>query len=239
MLEVWYDRSMFAIATWRGDAQRYWLTQVLEPARVRRDQWLQSALAQRATLEPAFFLGDRKHIPEAPNAVESVLRTEFLEVVPKPLAEACVRHGYCTAEPTLWYIMKQLVLPPDVNEVTMQKEILTPPKVPPAILDPVRSIIQGDSQEDARSVALLVTIHLNVHVQSSPEPRMPSGMTPPGNKKKSNGRSIHGRQKCVKIPRARKEKASGLSRRAAPTVQGKGHTEIDRTKTVSVPAFSR
>ena len=31
--------------------------------------------------------------------------------------------------------MKQLILPPDVNEVTMQKEILTPPKVPPATLD--------------------------------------------------------------------------------------------------------
>ena len=33
------------------------------------------------------------------------------------------------------YIMKQIILPPDVNEVTMQKEILTPPKVPPPTLD--------------------------------------------------------------------------------------------------------
>ena len=35
-------------------------------------------------------------------------------------------------------LSKQLTLPPDVNEVsqvTMQKEILTPPKVPPASLD--------------------------------------------------------------------------------------------------------
>ena len=64
----------FAIATWRGDAQRYWLTQVLDLARSRHDQWLQSNPAQRATLEPAYILGDRKHIPEAPNAVESVLR---------------------------------------------------------------------------------------------------------------------------------------------------------------------
>ena len=47
-----------------------------------------SAPAQRATPEPAYTLGDRKHIPEAPNAVESVLRTELLEVIPKPLAEA-------------------------------------------------------------------------------------------------------------------------------------------------------
>ena len=90
---------------------------------------------QRATLEPAYILGDRKHIPEAPNAVESVLRTELLEVILKTLAEACMRHGYCTAELIVWYFMKQLILPPDVNEVTMQKEILTHPKVPPATLD--------------------------------------------------------------------------------------------------------
>ena len=76
MLEVRYDKSTFAIATWRGDAQRYWLTQVLNLARARHDQWLQSTPAQRATLEPAYILGDRKRIPEARNAVESVLRTE-------------------------------------------------------------------------------------------------------------------------------------------------------------------
>ena len=46
-----------------------------------------------------------------------------------------MRHGYCTAELIVWYVMKQLILPPDINEVTMQKEILTPPKVPPATLD--------------------------------------------------------------------------------------------------------
>ena len=135
MLEVWYDRSTFAIATWRGDAQRYWLTQVLEPARTRNDQWLQSTPAQRATLEPTYILGDRKHIPDAVNAVESVLRTELLDVIPKPLAEGCMQHGYCTAGLIVWYIMKQLILPPDINEVTMQKEILTPPKVPPATLE--------------------------------------------------------------------------------------------------------
>ena len=100
-------------------------------ARARHDQWLQSTPAQRATLDPAYILGDRKHVPEAPNPVESVLRTERLEVISKSLAEACVRHGYCAAELIVWYIMKQLMLPPDVNEVTMQKETLTPPKVPP------------------------------------------------------------------------------------------------------------
>ena len=81
MLEVWYDKSTFAIATWRGDAQRYWL-----------------------------------------NAVESVLCTELLEVIPKTLAEACMRHGYCTAEIIVWYIMKQLILPPDINEVTCKRK---------------------------------------------------------------------------------------------------------------------
>ena len=46
-----------------------------------------------------------------------------------------MRHGYCTAELIVWYLMKQLILPPDINEVTMQKEIPTPPTVPPATLD--------------------------------------------------------------------------------------------------------
>ena len=80
------------------------------------DQWLQSTPAQRATLEPAKILGDRKHIPDAANAVESVLRTELPDVIPKPLAEACLRHGYCTADLIAWYIVKQLILPPDIND---------------------------------------------------------------------------------------------------------------------------
>ena len=73
LLEDWLSKSTFPIATWRGDAQRYWLDQVLETARVRRDQWLQSTPDQRASLEPAYILGDRKNIPEAINAVENVL----------------------------------------------------------------------------------------------------------------------------------------------------------------------
>ena len=92
-----------------------------------------------------YILGDRKHIPEAPNAVESVLRTELLEVIPKTLAEACMRHGYCTAELIVWYVMKQLILPPDINEVTMQKEILTPPKVPPSTLDQACYMVRRDA----------------------------------------------------------------------------------------------
>ena len=80
-------------------------------------------------------MGDRKHIPEAQNAVESVLRTELLDAIPKSIADACMRHGYCTTELIVWYVMKQLILPPDINEVTMQKDILTPPRVPPATLD--------------------------------------------------------------------------------------------------------
>ena len=51
---------------------------------------------------PAYILGDRKLIPEAANAVESVLRTELLDVIPKSMAESCMRHGYCTAELIVW-----------------------------------------------------------------------------------------------------------------------------------------
>ena len=135
LLESWYDRCTFAIATWRGDAQRYWLTEILDRARARHDQWLQSTPSQRASLEPAYILGDRKNIPEAQNAVESVLRTEMLDVIPKSIAESCMRHGYCTAELIVWHVMKQLILPHDINEVTMQRELLTPPRVTPPTLD--------------------------------------------------------------------------------------------------------
>ena len=74
-------------------------------------------------------------MPEAQNAVESVLRTELLDAIPKSIAEACMRHGYCTAELIVWYVMKQLIMPHDINEVTMQREILTHPKTPPSTLD--------------------------------------------------------------------------------------------------------
>ena len=126
ILESRYDKYTFALATWRGDAQRYWLTQVLDCARNRHDQWLKTLHHRESVLpEPAYILGDRKHIPEAQNAVESALRTELLDVIPKSIADACMRHGYCTAELIVWYVMKQLILPHDINEVTMQKEILT------------------------------------------------------------------------------------------------------------------
>ena len=125
ILKAWYDKSTFAIATWRGDAQKYWFTQVLDYARSRHDQWLQSTPSQRASLEPAYILGDRNRIPEAQNAVESVLRTELLDAIPKSIADACMRHGYCTAELIVWYVTKQLTLPPDINKVTTQREILT------------------------------------------------------------------------------------------------------------------
>ena len=95
----------------------------------------QSTPDQRVSLESAFILGDRKLTPAAVNAVENVVRTELLDAIPKSLADSCVRQGYCTAELIIWYIVKQLILPPDVNEVTMKREILTPPKVPPSTLD--------------------------------------------------------------------------------------------------------
>ena len=62
------------------------------------NQWLQSTPDQRASLEPAYIPGDRKLIPDAVNAVESVLRAELRNAIPKNLADACVRHGYWTAE---------------------------------------------------------------------------------------------------------------------------------------------
>ena len=42
----------------------------------------------KASLEPACILGGRKHIPEAQNAVESVLRNELLDAIPKSIADA-------------------------------------------------------------------------------------------------------------------------------------------------------
>ena len=155
MLEHWYNKSTFAIATWRGDAQRYWLEQVLETARVLHDQWLQSPPDQRASFEPAYILGECKLVPEAANDVESVLRTELLDVTPKTMADSCMQHGYCTAE---WYIMKQLILPPDVNEVTMQKEILTAPKIPPLTLDQASKL-----EEMQHRLNLCIEAKENVH----------------------------------------------------------------------------
>ena len=55
-------------------------------------------------------------------------------------------------------------------------------------------------------VAPRVTIPLNAHVQSSLKPRMPSGMTPHGSRKKSNGRSLHGRLKGMKLPRQERQR---------------------------------
>ena len=141
------------------DAQRYWLDQVLENARVRRDQWLQSPPDQRASLEPAYVLGDRKLIPKAASVVESALRTELLDVIPKSMADSCMRHGYCTAELIIWHIMKQLILQPDVSEVTMQKEILTPPNTPPSTLDQASRWLE----EMQHRLNLCIRTRRNVH----------------------------------------------------------------------------
>ena len=69
------------------------------------------------------------------------------------------------------------------------------------------NIIQGDSQDDVQSVARSVTTLLNVHVHSSPKPRMQSGMTLLG-KKRSNGKISHGRLRSTKLLRARKGRRS-------------------------------
>ena len=161
MLKDWFNKSTFAIATWRGDAQRYWLDQVFEPARARHEQRLQSSPDQRASLEPAYTLGNRKLTPEAVNAVESVLRTELLDVIPKPIADSCMPQGYCTAELIIRYIMKQLILPPDVSEVTMQKKILTPRKIPPSTLE----------QASKRLEEMQYRLNLHVKTKQNVHPR--------------------------------------------------------------------
>ena len=133
-------------------------SRIIGCARARHDQWLQNT-SQRATLESTYILGDRKHIPETQNAVESVLRTELLDAIPKSIADACMRHGYCTAELIVWYVMKQLILPPDINEVKMQKEILTPPRVPPATLDQACAWLE----ETQHRLNLCIKTKQNVH----------------------------------------------------------------------------
>ena len=75
------------------------------------------------------------------------------------LAEACVRHGFCTAELIVWYVTKQLILPPDINEVTMQKEILTPPKVTPSTLDQAAAWLE----EMQHRLNLCIKTKQNVH----------------------------------------------------------------------------
>ena len=55
--------------------------------------------------------------------------------------------------------MKQLILPPDVNEVTMQKEILTPPKVPPSTLDQASKWLE----ETQHRLNLCIKTKQNVH----------------------------------------------------------------------------
>ena len=141
----WFSKSTFAIAPWRGDAQRYWLEQVLEGARVPHDQWLQNPLDQRASLKPTHILGDRKLIPEAVIGAE----------MPKSLAGSCIRHGYCAAELIIRCIVKQLIL----HRSSQCRRRLTPPKVPPSTLDQASKWLE-DMQ---RRLNLCIKTKQNVH----------------------------------------------------------------------------
>ena len=76
-------------------------TQRLRDQSERHEQWLQNPPDQRTNLEPAFILGDRKLQTESVNAIESVLQTELVVALPKSMPDACMRHGYCTAEPII------------------------------------------------------------------------------------------------------------------------------------------
>ena len=55
--------------------------------------------------------------------------------------------------------MKQLILPPDINEVTMPKEILTPPRVLPATLDQACTWLE----ETQHRLNLCIETKQNVH----------------------------------------------------------------------------
>ena len=121
-LEDWLNKCTFSIATWRNGAQSYWLHDVVAEARERHNSWLKSSPEARAAIEPEFILGDRNCIPEATNVVESCLRVELFEAIPKQFADCCVRRGYCTAMLIIWYVLKQIVLPDDISEVSMQKD---------------------------------------------------------------------------------------------------------------------
>ena len=139
LLEDRLNKSAFAVAMWRGDAKRCWFKQVVETARARHDQWLQSTPDQRAGLEPACILSDCKLIPESANAMESALRAELLDALPKPIADA--------------------FLPPNVNEIATQTEILSPPKIPPSTLDQTSTWLE-DTQH---RLDLRIKTRHNVH----------------------------------------------------------------------------
>ena len=142
-LEDWLSKCTFSIATWRHGAQSYWLQDVVAEAREQHSSWLKSSPEARAASEPEFILGDRNCIPDAMNVVESCLRVELLEAIPKQFAASCVRKGYCTAMLIIWFVFKQMVLPDDISEVSMQKELLTPPKIAPSTVDQVRLWLTG------------------------------------------------------------------------------------------------
>ena len=86
-LEDWLNKCTFSIATWRHGAQSYWLHEVVAEARERHKSWLKSSPEARAAIEPEFILGDRNCIPDAMNVVESCLRVELFEAIPKQFAD--------------------------------------------------------------------------------------------------------------------------------------------------------
>ena len=77
-----------------------------------------------------------------------------------------------------------------------------------------QSIIQGDSQVDVRCVVLPDMLPRNVLVQSSPGPRMPSGMSLRVLGKNLNGKMINARLKSMKSSKARKAREKALSPKA-------------------------
>ena len=93
---MWED--WLAIVTWRGDAKRYCFEKVVDTARIQRDHWPASTTEERSTLEPAYTLGDQAKIPDISDAVESVLRIEHLEDLPRHMNDSCVNLEHCAEE---------------------------------------------------------------------------------------------------------------------------------------------
>ena len=154
MLEVRYDKSTFAIATWRGDAQQHWLTQALDLARAGRDQRFQSPPAQQAT--PEIVTGSL-----ALRSTQCMMNTSMPVKGKYRLKEKAEQEMVKVERPIGEHLVTSSGNLADADKDTI-----------------VQSIIQEGSQADVQSVAQPATTLLNAHVQSSLKPRLPSGTKP-------------------------------------------------------------
>ena len=89
------------------------------------------------------------------------------------MANACMQHGHCAAELIIACVVE--ILPCDVNEVTMQKEILSSPKTPPSTLDRLQIVgrdaapppLVHQDQTECSSQNTVRLYHLSAGIQHS------------------------------------------------------------------------